>query len=206
MTDDFDNNRSERGEVGLDDNPTGATGPDARAGGANADFSEADILRDELTAARSETERLSEELVEAKDRLLRTRAEFDTLRRRLAGEIDLATEAGANSVVLPVLKVFDDLERALAAAGASEDPSSIVPGVRAVREGLLRDLQGLGISQLGEVGEYFDPELHEALTVVPPTDEVGEGHIAQVFQTGFSRNGRLIRPAKVVVAKSGAGN
>lgn len=199
MSDDFDNERTSA-EVGLDDNPTSG---ETRGG---ADFSEADILRDELHSARAEAERLAAELGEAKDRLLRSRAEFDILRRRLAGEIELATEAGANSVVLPVLKVFDDLERALTAAASTDDHSTIVPGVQAVRDGLLRELQGLGITSMGAVGEQFDPELHEALTVVPPTDEVAEGHIAQVFQTGFSRSGRLIRPAKVIVAKSGTGN
>lgn len=199
MNDDFDKERSSV-EAGFEDDPAD------RQDSTENRFSEADILRDELNAMRGESERLSAELAEAKERLLRSRAEFDTLRRRLAGEIELATEAGANSVVLPVLKVFDDLERALGAAAATNDPATIVPGVRAVRDGLLRDLQSIGITSQGEVGELFDPELHEALTVVPPTAEVGEGHIAQVYETGFSRSGRLIRPAKVVVAKAGTGN
>jgi len=199
MNDDFDKERSGV-EAGFEDDPAD------RQDSTENRFSEADILRDELNAMRGESERLSAELAEAKERLLRSRAEFDTLRRRLAGEIELATEAGANSVVLPVLKVFDDLERALGAAAATNDPATIVPGVRAVRDGLLRDLQSIGITSQGEVGELFDPELHEALTVVPPTAEVGEGHIAQVYETGFSRSGRLIRPAKVVVAKAGTGN
>lgn len=206
MSDEFERDRrreQRQGETGAPDSPA-APGSGQRD---DADgFSEADILRDELAAARAQLSRLDEELADAKDRFLRSRAEFDTFRRRMAGEVDLAKEAGANSVILPILKVFDDLERALAAAAATDDPATIVPGVRAVRDGLLRDLGNLGITLVGSVGDAFDPELHEALTVVPPTGEVGEGAIAQVYETGFTRGDRLIRPAKVVVAKSGTGN
>lgn len=203
MSDEFD--RERRGEPGAANAPA-ADRPDADRDDEQRRFSEADILRDELEAAREEAGRLKEELAEARDRVMRSRAEFDTLRRRMAGEVDLAKESGANSVILPILKVFDDLERALAAAASSDDPSSIVPGVRAVRDGLLRDLGNLGITHVGDVGDVFDPELHEALTVVPPAGGIGEGCIAQVFETGFIKGDRLIRPAKVVVAKSGTGN
>ena len=204
MSDEFERERQrERGQ----DRAGAAEAPaDDGQRAAAEGFTEADILRDELAAAREEVSRLSEELAEAKDRHLRSRAEFDTFRRRMAGEVELAKEAGADSVILPILKVFDDLERALAAAAATDDPSTIVPGVRAVRDGLLRDLGSLGITHVGSVGDAFDPELHEALTVVPPTEEVAEGNIAQVFETGFKKGERLIRPAKVVVAKSGTGN
>src|SRR5680860_704084 len=182
MSDEFDSKR--RGEAGAVDASAARRDADARGNGKER-YSEADILRDELAAARDEAARLNEELAEAKDRFLRSRAEFDTFRRRMTGEVDLAKEAGANSVILPILKVYDDLERALAAAAATDDPSTIVPGVRAVRDGLVRDLGNLGITHVGDVGE---------------------GCIAQVFETGFIKGDRLIRPAKVVVAKSGTGN
>lgn len=204
MSDDFE--RERRGEAGAVDAPADERRADTAAEAGEDRYTEADILRDELEAAREEADRLRAELTDANDRFLRSRAEFDTFRRRMSGEVDLAKEAGANGVLMPILKVFDDLERALTAAATTDDPATIVPGVRAVRDGLLRDLGSLGITHVGEVGEVFDPELHEALTVVPPTDDVSEGCIAQVFEPGFVRGDRLIRPAKVVVAKSGTGN
>jgi len=114
----------------------------------------------------------------------------------------MAREAGLDSVVLPVLGVYDDLERAVGAAATASDPSTILPGVIAVRDGLIRSLEALGIRRVGLVGEHFDPELHEALAVVKPSAEFGEDVIAQVYETGFVKGERLIRPARVVVAKT----
>jgi molecular chaperone GrpE len=120
----------------------------------------------------------------------------------MADELNMAREAGLDSVVIPVLNVYDDLERAVTAAEATPDPSTILPGVIAVRDGLIRNLEALGIRRIGGVGEQFDPSLHEALAVVPPNAQAAENVIAQVYEIGFVKGDRLIRPAKVVVAKS----
>ena len=175
--------------------------PGQAAVGAMAD-SEADILRTELESATKRLSALEAEVAEAKDRFIRSRAEFDTFRRRMAEELNMAREAGLDSVVLPVLGVYDDLERAVGAAATASDPSTILPGVIAVRDGLIRSLEALGIRRVGLVGEHFDPELHEALAVVKPSAEFGEDVIAQVYETGFVKGERLIRPARVVVAKT----
>lgn len=193
-------------------NAPSAPGPTAGAGastsGANrgdetTPDTEVDILRAELEGTAQRLSALEAEVAEAKDRFIRSRAEFDTFRRRMADELNMAREAGIDSAVLPVLVVYDDLERAVSAAAAASDPSTILPGVIAVRDGLIRSLEALGIRRVGGVGEEFDPLLHEALTVVPPTAQVGDNHIAQVFEVGFAKGERLIRPAKVVVAKAG---
>jgi molecular chaperone GrpE len=181
------------------------TDTDARAadrGTSPAADSEADILRSELENTAKRLSALETEVAEAKDRFMRSRAEFDTFRRRMADELNMAREAGLDSVVIPVLNVYDDLERAVTAAEATPDPSTILPGVIAVRDGLIRNLEALGIRRIGGVGEQFDPSLHEALAVVPPNAQAAENVIAQVYEIGFVKGDRLIRPAKVVVAKS----
>ncbi len=136
-----------------------------------------------------------------KDRFLRTRAELENYRRRAAAESDRARESGVDSAVMPVLAVYDDLKRALEAAGTA-DPSQIIPGVEAVLSTLERNLDGLGIEQVGDVGDRFDPDLHEALTTVPTEEADQSETIAEVFQVGFRKGERLIRPARVVVYKS----
>lgn len=164
---------------------------------------EADILRTELIQAQVERDGLEQQLREADERYLRARAELETMRRRMQGEVELAREAGVDSALAPALGVFDDLERALEAATRTADASSIVPGVRAVRESLLRNLAALDVKLVGVPGEQFDPHLHEALTVVPLRDGARPGSIDQVFESGFMQGDRLVRVARVTVFADG---
>ena len=166
---------------------------------------EASVLRDELDRTRAqivdlrrEVEELRTQADDAREKFLRARADLDNYRRRSAGDVDRAREAGLDSAVLSVLHVYDDLSRALQVAD-EEDPAKILPGVRAVREALERNLGTLDIQRVGEVGDAFDPDLHEALTSVPSPDEASSGTIADVYQAGFKRGDRLVRPARVVV-------
>lgn len=166
---------------------------------------EASVLREELQRQREELERLREEVdgarqdaEDAREKFLRARADLENVRRRTAGDVVRAREAGLDSAVLSVLNVYDDLTRALAVAD-EDDPAKILPGVRAVRETLERDLGTLDIERVGKAGEPFDPDHHEALTSVPAPDPAHAGTIAEVYQAGFKRGDRLIRPARVVV-------
>jgi molecular chaperone GrpE len=159
---------------------------------------EVDVLRRELGRVHEALEAARIEIEELKDRALRARADLENARRRAGGELDRAREAGLDSALTPVLTVYDDLGRALQAA-ESGDPAAIVPGVRAVRESLERKLAALGVERVGSVGEAFDPDRHEALTTVPAQGDAQPGTIADVFEAGFVRNERLIRPARVVV-------
>ena len=164
----------------------------------DADTGELEILRSELATLQVALEAAGDELVELKDRYLRARADLENYRRRALQDVERAREAGLDSAILPVLTVFDDLGRALAVAD-EEDPGKILPGVQSVLTALERNLDTLGIQRLGEVGDPFDPDLHEALTAVPTDDEERKGTIAEVFQAGFKRGDRLVRPARVLV-------
>lgn len=165
---------------------------------SDADTDELEILRSELATLQVALEAAGDELVELKDRYLRARADLENYRRRALQDVERAREAGLDSAILPVLTVFDDLSRALAVAD-EEDPGKILPGVQSVLTALERNLDTLGIQRLGEVGDPFDPDLHEALTAVPTDDEERKGTIAEVFQAGFKRGDRLVRPARVLV-------
>ena len=164
----------------------------------DAEEQEVEVLRNELMRLQEQLHEVSARADEMKDRFIRARAELENYRKRAAQESERARESGLDSAVLPVLSVYDDLKRALDAAEES-DPASIVPGVQSVLSTLERNLQVLGIDAVGFAGESFDPDLHEALTSLP-TDETDKTNtIAEVFQVGFRKGERLIRPARVVV-------
>ncbi len=175
--------------------PTSEQRPESAEG---APETELEILRDELAALQERVAEAERAVEEQEARALRARAELDTVRRLAAADQSRARDAGLDAAVLPVMTVYDDLRRALAAAEGG-DPAQIVPGVRAVMDGLERNLGKLDIRRIGEVGEPFDPDLHEALTSAPPVQGATPGTIADVYEAGFARGDRLIRPARVVV-------
>jgi molecular chaperone GrpE len=158
---------------------------------------ELELLRTEMMSLATELETMKAQANDYKDKFLRSQADLQTYRRRVQGDIERSREAGLESALLPVMIVYDDLGRALAVG--KDDPEKILPGIQAVREGLERNLDMLGIKKIGEKGETFNPELHEALTMVPLSEGAEAGTIANVFEVGFMKGEKLVRPAKVVV-------
>ena len=166
---------------------------------SDATTEELDLLRSELSRLQAERAELETAAEENKGRWMRARAELDNYRRRAAQDVERAREAGMDSALLSVMSVYDDLGRALKAAQDTDDPASIVPGVQSVRDSLERNLDTLGLKRVGSVGEAFDPDFHEALTAVPTENPEQAGTIADVFEVGFTKGERLVRPARVVV-------
>jgi len=163
-----------------------------------ASETEADVLRSELEAAQEKIEVLRQTSDDFKDKFLRSRAELDNYRRRSVAELERARASGLDSAIAAVLRVFDDLERALQVSGEGME-TPITEGVQLVLENLEADLGRLGVERLGAPGEKFNPEQHEALTSLPVEEGHEPGTIAQVVTVGFSQGSRLIRPASVVV-------
>ncbi len=178
--------------------PAAASDDGAPEASAAATDEEVDVLRGEVRKLREALDTAQAEAAEAQDRALRARADLENLRRRSHGDLERAHGAGLDAAIGPVLTVHDDLERAIAAARQG-DPAVILPGVEAVLAGLVRQLEGLGLSRTGAVGEPFDAERHEALTAVPSPDPELAGTIQSVFAAGFLQGDRLVRPAQVVV-------
>lgn len=163
-----------------------------------ADDQEVQLLRSELSKLQEALRDAQAAQEAAHEKYLRARADLENYRRRAQQESERAREAGLDSALLPVLSVFDDLSRALKMAD-EEDPSKLLPGLQAVLSGLERNLELLGVRRTGAVGEPFDPNLHEALSVVATDEAAKHGTIAELFEAGFAKGGRLIRPARVVV-------
>ncbi len=143
------------------------------------------------------------ELVEMKDRMLRLKAEFDNFRKRALKERQEALQYGHQNLVKDLLSAVDNLDRALEHSRTSEsgDLEGLLQGVELVRRELLGALGKHGVTQIEAKGKQFDPNVHEAM-VQAPDGSVPENTVIEVFEVGYKLRDRLIRPARVVVAKA----
>jgi molecular chaperone GrpE len=151
---------------------------------------------------------LVDEAAEMKDRLLRTLADMENLRKRTEREVADARQYGIASFARDVLGVADNFRRALDAigpelrAGADAATASFIEGVELTEKELLKALEKNGIRKIEPQGEKFDPNLHQAMYEVPDPS-VPSGSVVQVIQPGFVIGERILRPAMVAVAKGG---
>ena len=150
--------------------------------------------------SESQVEKLKSELAEAKDKYLRLVAEFDNFRRRNAKErIELMQTAGKD-IIVDMLNVLDDCDRAQKQIETSDDIKQVKEGVLLVFGKLRNFLQSKGVKPMETAGKDFDPDLHEAITEIPAASEDMKGKIADEVVKGYYLNDKLIRHAKVVVA------
>src|SRR5580700_8898826 len=151
---------------------------------------------------------LDREIAEVKDRLLRTLAEMENLRKRTEREVTDARLYGVASFARDVLGVADNIRRALdavppeAQANAQAGMKALVDGVELTERELLKALEKNGVRQFTPHGEKFDPNVHQAMYEVPDPS-VPAGSIVQVMQPGYMLGERVLRPALVAVAKGG---
>jgi molecular chaperone GrpE len=131
------------------------------------------------------------------DRLRRALADLENLRKRHALELERQRAAEANRVAGAWLPVLDNLDLALSHADA--DPSTIIEGVRAVRDQALAVLANLGFSRYDEVGVPFDPARHEVVNVIDDSD-AEPGTVVRVLRPGYGTPERQLRPGAVTVA------
>jgi len=154
-------------------------------------------------------EALTKEVADAKDRMLRTLAEMENLRKRTAREVSDARTYGISGFARDVLDIADNLQRALdavpAEARAAADPGlkALIEGVELTERSLHNALEKHGVKRFDPAGEKFDPNVHQAMYEVPDPS-IPAGTIAQVIQAGYMIGERILRPALVGVAKGGA--
>jgi len=151
---------------------------------------------------------LEREHAEMKDRLLRTLAEMENLRKRTEREIADSRLYSVSSFARDMLNVADNMRRALDAvtpelrASAEPGVAALVDGVDLTERELLKALEKNGIRQFSPQGEKFDPNLHQAMFEVPDAT-VPAGSVVQVVQPGYMIGERMLRPALVGVSKGG---
>jgi len=146
-----------------------------------------------------ELETLRREAEEHRDAYLRAVAELDNFRKRSAREVEAARKFGAERLAQAILPVHDSLEAGLAAAEKAGQ-AALLDGQRATLRLLDEAFSATGIREIDPLGELFDPNQHEALSLLAAPD-VAPNTVIQVVQKGYQLNDRLLRAAKVIVAR-----
>ena len=165
----------------------------------------ADPLEEAIARVQELEEQLKAQVEESakkeQDLLLRTRAEIDNIRRRTEQDIEKAHKFALEKFSKDILNTIDNLERALATPANTEDESvkALFDGVQLTLKELLSTVARFGVEPIGVVGELFNPDLHQAISM-QPAEGVESNHITAVLQKGYILNGRVIRPAMVMVA------
>jgi molecular chaperone GrpE len=166
------------------------------------ELDENDILVDADVSVDSEIEQLREQLAEAKDQAVRSVAESQNTRRRAEKDVEAARRYALEKFSADLLPVVDNLERALeSVADDDEALKPIVEGVELTLKSFIDVLAKYKVEQINPEGEPFDPQLHQAVGMVPNPD-VEPNSVLHVAQKGYSLNGRVIRAAMVMVAKA----
>ena len=158
---------------------------------------------EEVTEEQSEEEvekSLEEQVEELKDQLLRAQAEVQNVRRVAGQEITKARLYGVESLAREFIAVGDNIQRALESCGKDAEISSIKEGLELTLKSFEGSLETAGILPLNPEKEPFDPEKHEAISVVED-DKQEANTVIEVIQRGFTIQNRILRPAKVVVTK-----
>lgn len=138
---------------------------------------------------------------ELNDRYLRLVAEFDNYRKRVAREKRDIIKTANEDLILEMLEVLDDTERASDQIEKTEDPTLIKEGVHLVFQKFRKKLEACGLTEIPAINEPFDTDLHEAITEIPAGSDDKIGKVMDQVSKGYKLNEKVIRHAKVVVGK-----
>ena len=166
---------------------------------------ELDPLEEAIARVQELEEQLKTQIEEAankeQDILLRSRAEIENLRRRTEQDVEKAHKFALEKFSKDILNTIDNLERALATPANKEDETvkALFDGVELTLKELVSTVGRFGVEAVGVVGEAFNPDLHQAISM-QPAEGFESNQISVVLQKGYTLNGRVIRPAMVMVA------
>ena len=149
--------------------------------------------------ADPEIVRLMKEVASERERGLRMLAEFDNYRRRTRQERALAEQNGKREVLLALLDVMDDFDRALMHLG--DAPNAVADGLRLIRQRFSDVLHSNGVTPFDSEGKPFDPTVHEAISMIDSDGGEESGTVYTEHRRGYFINGELLRPARVAVLK-----
>ncbi len=160
---------------------------------------EQELLQEEQL---SETEQLQQQVADANDNVLRIQAEMQNMRRRAERDVENAHKFALDKFSADLLPVVDNLERALGAINSDDDSQkAIAEGIELTLKSFVDALVRFKIESVDPAGQPFDANLHQAVSMVPNPD-MEPNTVMDVFQKGYTLNGRLIRPAMVVVSSA----
>jgi len=170
-----------------------------KAASLDAEIVEELLAEDQL----SDTEELQEQVSKANDQVLRIQAEMQNVRRRAERDVENAHKYALDKFTADLLPVVDNLERALSTIDAADEAQKAVnTGLELTLKTFVDVLARFKIEAVDPAGQPFDADLHQAVSMVPNPD-LEPNTVMDVFQKGYTLNGRLVRPAMVVVSKGG---
>ena len=156
----------------------------------------------------SDIDALNQQLKDAEDKLEKEKkeylflmAEFDNFRKRTVKEKSDIIKNASESVLKGLLPIVDDFERGLEASAGQDDPSSIREGMELIYQKLVKFLASNGVKPIESTGKPFDDEYHEAIAMVPVTDESQKGMVIDTPTNGYTINDKVLRHAKVAVGQ-----
>jgi len=180
--------------VAADDNNVDQAGP------VSNEEIEQELLQEQEQI--SETEQLQKQAAEASDQVLRIQAEMQNVRRRAERDIENAHKYALDKFSADLLPVVDNLERALSAISTDdESQKAVAEGIELTLKSFIDVLARFKIEPIDPAGQPFDANMHQAVSMVPNPD-LEPNTVMDVFQKGYTLNGRLIRPAMVVVSQA----
>jgi len=195
-------------EVAEDAAQQGSEDERAQAGNSGSEQQSGTAGDSQESGESPEVDALVKEAVEAalaeqRDSVLRAQAEVQNMRRRCEQDVEKAHKFALERFSTELLTVIDNLERALAAVAENEDANvkPLKEGVELTLKGFLETCEKFNIQQMDPEGEPFDPQLHQAMSMVPNPD-VEPNTVVTVVQKGYLLNDRVIRPAMVIVSKA----
>lgn len=159
-----------------------------------------EVVEDELLQMEKALAKAEEELVMHRDAMLRMQAEMENLRKRLIRDLEKSRKLALERIMKDILQVRDSLELGLETDSESATAEQLREGQALTFKMLDKVLQDHDMELIDPVGEAFNPEFHQAMTVLPSA-ELEENSVLEVLQKGFKLHDRLIRPAMVVVSR-----
>lgn len=170
----------------------------------NSEVEAAELETESVEASEAgnlELEALQEEVAKLKEDVLRAQAETQNVRRRAEVDVEKAHKFSTEKFARELLDIVDNLERAIAASPDDEAVKPLLEGVEMTQKTFLNTLAKFKVEVVDPEGHPFDPELHQAISMVDAPD-AEPNTVLNVVQKGYTNHGRLLRPAMVVVSKA----
>ena len=157
-------------------------------------------VEEEIADLKQQLEDAQAKVADYWDQIVRANAEMENIKRRASRDVENARKYSVESFANDLIPVMDSLEQGIGSITESTDIQAVKQGMELTIDVMLKTMEKQGMKQVNPVGERFNPQHHEAMTMIPSPDHP-EDHVIDVFQKGYELNGRVIRPARVVVSQ-----
>ena len=158
-------------------------------------------VAEEEAEEKTPLEKAQDEIEELKDKWLRSVAEFENYRKRTLKERAELILNGGEKVIIAILPVLDDMERAIENGEKTDDPTVLREGMELIHQKFMKTLEGQGVSKIETEDADFDTDVHEAVAMVPGMGDDKKGKVIDCLQKGYKLNDKVIRHAKVAVGQ-----